>query len=29
LRFASSEYGTNFLIGDAGIALPFSDIDGI
>jgi hypothetical protein len=29
LRFASSEYGTSFLIGEAGIALPLSDIDGI
>jgi hypothetical protein len=26
---ASSEYGTSFLIGEAGIDLPFSDIDGI
>jgi len=29
LRLASSENGTSFLIGDAGIALPLADIDGI
>jgi hypothetical protein len=29
LRLASSENGTSFLIGDAGIDLPLSDIDGI
>jgi hypothetical protein len=29
LRLASSENGTSFLIGDAGIALPLSEIDGM